>query len=141
MSTLLIALLLGPLFQQPTPPAGDPVLGATQYTAKLCMDCHGDDAEGGYGPDLAGGRGLTLAQFKHAIRKPWGRMSAWTPEQLPDENIANIYAWVKTKSMVAEPGEWHWRRAPATAPRAQQLYMNTLGCGQCHEPEALRVRN
>ena len=140
MSTLLIALLMAPLLQA-EPPVGDPVAGERAYVGKLCQDCHGDNAEGGYGPDLAGGRGLTLDQFKHAIRKPWGRMSAWTEEQLPDADIVNIYAFAKSKPRVAEPGEWHWRRAPASAPFGQQLYMNTFGCGQCHEPEAARVRN
>ena len=46
-----------------------------------------------------------------------------------------MYAFVGTKPPVPEPGEWRWRRAPETAPVGQRLYMNTAGCGQCHEPE------
>ena len=62
-------------------------------------------------------------------------MLAYTEEQLPDQRIADLYAFLRTKPPVQEPGEWHWRPAPETAPLGQQLYMQTAGCGQCHEPE------
>ena len=137
MKPVLIVLLMLPVLQAERAEAqpGDPQAGAGQWGAKLCRNCHGDEAEGGFGPDLAGGRGLTLGQFRHAIRQPWGRMLVYTEEQLPDQSIADLYAFVQTKPKVQEPGEWHWGPAPATAPLGQQLYMQTAGCGQCHEPE------
>jgi mono/diheme cytochrome c family protein len=46
---------------------GDPEAGARASDA-MCDNCHGPDAEGGFGPDLAGG--LTLDQFRRAIRRP-----------------------------------------------------------------------
>lgn len=101
----------------------------------FCDNCHGKDAEGGFGPDLAGGRGLTVDQFRRAIREPWGIMPALNERQLSDQAVAEVYAFVQTKPKVSEPGVWHWARAPTTAPLGQQLYMNTAGCGQCHEPE------
>ena len=101
----------------------------------MCDNCHGPDAEGDFGPDLAGGRGLTLDQFRRAIRRPWEVMPTFNEDQLSDQGVADVYAFVGTKPRVPEPGEWHWRRAPETAPVGQQLYMNTAGCGQCHEPE------
>ena len=134
MRPLLIALLMLPVLQAERAEAqtGDPELGAAVWRGKFCYFCHGDEAEGGFGPDLAG-RGLTLGQFRHAIRQPWGRMLAYTEEQLPDQSIADLYAFVQTKPKVQELGEWHW--GPAPAPLGQQLYMQTAGCGQCHEPE------
>jgi mono/diheme cytochrome c family protein len=116
------------------------VAGAGRFFApdgepRGCGWCHGTKAEGGYGPDLAGGRGLTWEQFRRAVRKPWGAMPAYTEEQLPDSALADVFAYIKAQPKVSEPGEWHWRRAPATAPLGQQISMNTLGCGQCHEPE------
>ncbi len=101
----------------------------------FCDNCHGKDAEGGFGPDLAGGRGLTVDQFRRAIRTPWGIMPALNERQLSDQAVAEVYAFVQTKPKVSEPGVWHWARASTSAPLGQQLYMNTAGCGQCHEPE------
>lgn len=100
-----------------------------------CGWCHGVRAEGGFGPDLAGGRGLTWAQFKRAVRQPWGIMPRYTEEQLPDAALADVYAFIKAQPRVTEPGPWYWRKAPPTAPLGQQLAVNVLGCGQCHEPE------
>ena len=136
MRPLLIALLMLPVLQAERAEAqtGDPESGAAVYRGTLCYFCHGDDAEGGFGPDLAG-RGLTLDQFRHAIRQPWGRMLAYNEEQLSDQSVADLYAFLRTKPSVQEPGEWHWKPAPATAPLGQRLYMQTVGCGQCHEPE------
>ena len=87
-----------------------------------------------------GGRGSTFEQFKHPIRKPWGVMLAFTERQLPDQGIADIYAFVMTKPKVAEPGHWHWPAAPASAPYGQRVYMQVVGCSQCHEPENKFVR-
>jgi mono/diheme cytochrome c family protein len=137
MHMLLIALLMAPLTQEPAAaaPKGDPAAGQQPFRAKLCYMCHGENGEGGFGPDIAGGRGLTFDQFRRAIRKPWGVMLAYTEQQLTDQNIADIYAMMLTKPKVQQPGEWHWRPAPANAALGQRLYMQTVGCGQCHEPE------
>ena len=92
-------------------------------------------------PRVASGRtslaagDLTLDQFRRAIRRPWEVMPTFNEDQLSDQGVADVYAFVGTKPRVPEPGEWHWRRAPETAPGGQQLYMYTAGCGQCHEPE------
>lgn len=137
MRMILVLFLTLPMLQVERAEAqvGDPQAGAGMWRAKLCRNCHGDEAEGGFGPDLAGGRGLTPEQFKHAVRQPWGIMAGLNEQQLSDQGVADVYAFLQTQPKVGEPGEWHWRRAPATAALGQQLYMNTVGCGQCHEPE------
>jgi mono/diheme cytochrome c family protein len=139
MKILLVALLLMPLNlaqAQGTPsPSGDAKAGQSSYRGYLCYFCHGDAAEGGFGPDLAGGRGLSLEQFKKQMRQPWGVMLAYTEAQMPDSAVANLHAYFKSLPPATELGEWHWRAAPASSPIGQRLYMNTLGCGQCHEPE------
>ncbi|MGE0406581.1 MAG: cytochrome c [Candidatus Korobacteraceae bacterium] len=142
MHALLIALLFAPLLQQPDamPPAGDSQSGAAQWRVKFCANCHGRSAEGGFGPDLAGGRGLTWEQFRHTVRKPWGVMLTYTEQQLPDQALADIYAFLKTQQKPAEPGHWHWPAAPASAPYEQRVYMQVAGCSQCHEPENKMAR-
>ena len=45
--------------------------GKKQWAVAMrCNSCHGANAEGGYGPDLAG-RGLSVEQFRRAVREPW----------------------------------------------------------------------
>ena len=100
MKTLLVALLLMPLNlaqAQGTPsPSGDAKAGQSSYRGYLCYFCHGDAAEGGFGPDLAGGRGLSLEQFKKQMRQPWGVMLAYTEAQMPDSAVANLHAYFKS---------------------------------------------
>ena len=111
---------------------GDPQRGATEFRA--CINCHGGNAEGGFGPDLAG-TGLGWTAFRRAVRRPWGIMPAFREQQKPDQALADIHAYLKTLPPTVALGEWHWRKAPETAPLGQRLYMNFAGCGQCHEPE------
>ncbi|MEQ1898655.1 MAG: cytochrome c [Vicinamibacterales bacterium] len=134
---LLVVLAGGPASAQ-TAPKGDPVAGAKAWGVaggRMCTFCHGENAEGGFGPDLAGGRGLTFDLFKKLVRKPYGIMPAYTEQRLPDQMVADIWAFLIAKPAAKELGTWHWRQAPASAPLGQRLYMGTVGCGQCHEPE------
>ncbi len=131
-------LLIAGVASAQTPPKGDPVAGAKAFGlvgGRMCQFCHGDNAEGGFGPDLAGGRGLTFDLFKKFIRKPYGVMPAYTEQRLSDQMVADIWAFVLSKPVATEMGKWHWPQAPASAPLGQRLYIGTMGCGQCHEPE------
>lgn len=136
MQTFLLALMMAaPLTQAPSAePVGNPEAGNGPFRAKLCYFCHGENGEGAFGPDLAGGRGLTFDQFKKSIRQPWGVMLAYNEQQLPDQQIADIYALMKTKPKGQPMQHWHWPQPPASAPIGQRIYIN-MGCGQCHEPE------
>ena len=68
-----IALVVtGTLAPEARAQTGNPEAGARSWDA-MCDNCHGPDAQGGFGPDLAGCRGLTLDQFRRAIRRPWGQ--------------------------------------------------------------------
>ena len=143
MHLMLAALFLVPLAQAPAQagsdaaPPGNPSAGASSFrpVGVRCGFCHGSNGEGAYGPAIAGGRGLTWEQFKHAVRKPYGMMPGFNEQQLPDQMLADILAFIKTLPPApVQQNEWHWRRAPATAPLGQRLYVE-FGCGQCHEPE------
>jgi mono/diheme cytochrome c family protein len=113
-------------------PQGDVQRGATEWGR--CVNCHGPQAEGAFGPSLAG-VGLSWMAFRKAVRQPWGIMPMFTERQKSDQALADIYAHLKTLPRPTMLGEWHWRKAPPTAPLGQRLYMNFAGCGQCHEPE------
>jgi mono/diheme cytochrome c family protein len=113
--------------------AGRADAGKTFWNAQMCQYCHGVQAEGAWGPDLAG-RGLTEAQIRHALRQPYGLMPAYTETQVSDQTIANLEAFFATLPRAEQFGPWRWRNPPDDAPEGQRL-QSAFGCGQCHEPE------
>ena len=134
---------------------GDIAAGRDRWNEQECAFCHGIYAQGGYGPDLAG-LGLTFEQFKRQVRQPWGAMPRWSEQQLPDQELANLYAYFTSLPRVEKPGvvppglppDLPSRRlganniglparitAPANAPLGQRYSLNTAGCGQCHGAE------
>jgi len=139
MNAILFALVLLPLLQsESNAPVGNAEAGKTTWTSLppttgWCRNCHGDKGEGGYGPDLAG-RGLSFAQFKRAVRTPWGVMAAYTERQVSDQTLADFYAFLMSLPKVAEPAEWREPAPPPDAPPGQILLI-TNGCGQCHQRE------
>lgn len=113
-----------------TAPAGTAEAGKGFWDAQWCQRCHGANAEGGYGPDLAG-RGLTFEQAFRAIRQPWGVMPAYTTQQVSDQTVADLVAYFNSLPARAEPGPWR-TKVPSGAPLGQRLLVETAGCGQCH---------
>jgi uncharacterized repeat protein (TIGR01451 family) len=114
-------------------PAGKADAGKAFWQAQMCQYCHGAQAEGAWGPDLAG-RGLSEAQIKHALRQPYGLMPAYTETQVSDQTIVNLQAFFATLPKAEQLGPWRWQSPPADAPEGQRL-QSAFGCGQCHEPE------
>ncbi len=128
MNAILIAMLLLPLAQGP---AGDVAAGKTLWTTNnACSNCHGNNGEGMFGPDLAGHQ-LTPAQFMRAVRQPWGVMPRFTPEKnFSDQDVANLAAYMGSLPKVAAPGNWRTPIPPNASDRQAILIAN--GCGQCH---------
>ena len=76
---------------------GDANAGAQAWVAKSCAGCHGANAEGGIGPKLAG-TPLPFDTVKNTIRNGKGAgMPKLSADQVSDADIANIYAWLKSK--------------------------------------------
>jgi mono/diheme cytochrome c family protein len=94
-----------------------------------CRACHGNAGEGAFGPALAG-RGLSAAEFRQAVRKPWGIMPAFTEDQVSDSDLANFAVYFAGLPKAAEVAPW---RVPM--PDDAKLGQKTaiaLGCAQCH---------
>jgi mono/diheme cytochrome c family protein len=144
MRTLLVVMLLLPLVQTESgQPAGDVQAGKAFWerpaaTTLYCRSCHGDKGQGAFAPDLAH-RGLSVEQFKRAVRQPWGIMPAFTEQQMTDQNIADLAAYFDSLPKAAKPGEW-LTPMPANAPLGQQLLIAGAGCGQCHTPTLGEMR-
>jgi mono/diheme cytochrome c family protein len=136
MKKLLAALLLLPLtqtgaFAQGAAPAGDAAAGKMVWEAptSACKNCHGQDGQGAFGPDLAG-RGLSFQEFRQAVRKPWGIMPAFVETQFSDKQLADMTSYFGSLQKVSETGPWR-TEVPAGAPLGQETLVN-MGCGQCH---------
>ncbi len=139
MSTWLVALLLlVPMLQAEPVPAGKADAGKVFWQGQMCSFCHGTAGEGGWGPDLAG-RALSVAQFKRALREPWGLMPAYTDTQVSDQSIADLHAFLTGLPRVEKLAPPRWRHPPPGAPEGQRL-QSAYGCGQCHGPEMLVPR-
>src|ERR1700741_1912611 len=103
---LLTVLAAAPPYAQtPDAPQGDARKGATEFAA--CANCHGHQAEGGFGPDLAG-RDLEWITFRKAVRQPWGVMPAFKEQLKSDQALADIRAYLNSLPRTTELGEWHW---------------------------------
>ena len=115
-----------------TQPAGDPANGKAVFAFgnTSCTNCHGLEAQGGWGPDLAG-RGITYDRAIMAIRNPVWKMPAFVPSQLSDKEILDMVAYWNTLPVAQAIGRWR-TEAPVDAPRGQQLAVNIVGCAQCH---------
>src|SRR5262245_15817029 len=94
MTRFFIALLMLPLAHGTALAQGNAQAGKALWDgpATQCRNCHGNNGEGAFGPDLAG-RKLTAAQFTHAVRRPWGIMPAFIASQVSDAEIANLVAY------------------------------------------------
>ena len=76
---------------------GMPSRGSGAY-AHNCQGCHGERAAGGLGPRLAQNGILTNeGAFWETVLYGRGPMPAWAGV-LPDQDIADIHAWLKTLS-------------------------------------------
>ena len=95
-----------------------------------CRDCHGNNGEGGFGPDLAG-RQLSIEQFKQAVRKPWGVMPSFTEQQVNDEQLANFVAYLAGLPRLSQPAAWKVALS-AQAKQGDVFLTGAYGCTQCH---------
>ena len=98
-----------------------------------CRLCHGVEAEGGFGPALAGHR-LSPTQFLKAVREGAGSMPAFVPDKnLTDQQVGQIAAYLASLPKVSPASTTWYTRVPPLATVRQKLMISS-GCGQCHGP-------
>jgi mono/diheme cytochrome c family protein len=76
-------------------PKGDPVHGKKVYVADGCWQCHGYQGQGGAAPKLAPNPMPYEALYRQ-LRKPRARMPVYTHVTTPDQDVADIYAYLQT---------------------------------------------
>ena len=72
-----------------------PSRGAELFVANGCQVCHGDTGEGIVGPTIAQ-TGLDIHGVLSQYRQPRGVMPRQTAEDVPPEDIADIWSWLQT---------------------------------------------
>jgi mono/diheme cytochrome c family protein len=97
MLALVFAVAHHAAAQTPGEPQGDAASGGKLFVDRACWQCHGLAAQGGgiAGPRLAG-RVQVWAAFAAYVRRPTEEMIPYTPNVLSDEELADIFAWLRS---------------------------------------------
>ncbi|MEI9892071.1 MAG: cytochrome c [Caulobacteraceae bacterium] len=95
LSVAFAALAAGAAFAQTAAPKGDAAHGYKIYVADGCWQCHGYQGQGGAGPKLAPNP-LPYDAIFGQLRKPRGTMPVYTHVTTPDQDVADIYAYLQT---------------------------------------------
>jgi ubiquinol-cytochrome c reductase cytochrome c subunit len=93
----LLVFLAGSAFAQDAP-QGDVKRGHAAFLKYQCYTCHGTVGQGadrGAGPKLAPNP-FPWAGFEFQVRTPRQDMPAYRRQHLPDQDLADIYAYVRT---------------------------------------------
>ena len=76
----------------PSAGAGDAQTGRSVFRASGCTTCHGEEGVGtDRAPALAG---HTAAEVRAQVRDPEGRMSAYGPDRISEQELADLVAFV-----------------------------------------------
>ena len=76
-------------------PAGNAEHGKQLWNDYFCYACHGSDGQGGAGAKIAPNP-PNFNRVRSYVRKPTGAMPPYISKSLPDQDLADIYAYLKT---------------------------------------------
>ena len=89
-------LLLTMFVLAQTQPAGNVENGKKLFTKHDCYWCHGTAGQGGSAGARIGGTALSLQGVMRYVRQPAGAMPAFTDKVLTDQELTDIYAYLKS---------------------------------------------
>ncbi len=130
----------------PPPPTNTPALVAGIYIPNLekgqaawneaqCSACHGPLGLGGIGPQLAA-TNLAYDNFLHVVRTAIPPKPAYSVDQLPDQAVYDIYAWVRTQVPPQQALAPSVGPATNETPSLEEMRSMTIwtcrGCDTCH---------
>ena len=94
---LLLLLAAVPLLAAPqTTPSGNAEKGKQLFLKQNCYYCHGTSGQGGRDGARIAQTSLNLQGLMRYVRKPTGGMPAFTEKILSDQELTDIYAYLKS---------------------------------------------
>jgi mono/diheme cytochrome c family protein len=83
------------------PPAGNAQNGKKLFMSDGCYECHGQQGQGAAqtGAARIGPPQLSYEGFQNYVRSPKNQMPPYTAKALPDQDLADIYAFLKSIPM------------------------------------------
>ena len=85
------------------PPPGDAERGKAAFLRVGCYTCHGFEGQGVPGKKLAPNP-LPYPAFSNFVRTSPGEMPTFTPQVLPEQDLADIHAYLRSKPASPNPG-------------------------------------
>jgi mono/diheme cytochrome c family protein len=132
---------LSPVQARPVPQAGNVANGQKVFSAQKCESCHGMKGEGGAGD--AGGPQIApppvaLPMFIDTVRNPKDPMPAFSPKEVSDAELTDVYAFLKSMGAPAapqpSPQSNGGQAGTGNAANGKKIYMSA-GCYECHDIE------
>jgi mono/diheme cytochrome c family protein len=84
------------LAQSQSTSSGNADNGKHLFQSKGCWECHGFAGQGGRDGARIGATSLTLQGVIRYVRKPAGAMPAFTDKVITDQELTDIYAYLKS---------------------------------------------
>ena len=81
---------------QSAPSTGNIDNGKKQYLRAGCWECHGYAGQGGRDGARIADTALSSAQLKRYVRKPTGAMPAYIDKVMTDQELADLWAYLKS---------------------------------------------
>jgi len=103
MKVILIAVGIFAFAQ--SAPAGDTARGKRVFEKDGCYECHGYAGEGGRDGARIAQTTMPAPAFTRYVRRPSGAMPAFTQKVLSDQELADIYAYLKSLPAAKSAGE------------------------------------
>jgi len=99
MKTILVILMMA----AQTPPAGNAGNGQKLFMKENCYYCHGTAGQGGRDGARIAQTALNVQGVIRYVRKPTGGMPAFTEKILTDQQLTDIYAYLKSLPAAKAP--------------------------------------
>ena len=96
MQKLLLAALLLTALVRAQDPAGNAEAGKRLYMKNGCYQCHGTVGQGTIAGARIGPPPLSAQGLIRYVRRPAGQMPAFTEKVMPDQELTDVYAFLKT---------------------------------------------
>lgn len=106
MKKLILALALAvpaAAMAQSAAPSGNAEKGRQMFLKQNCYYCHGTAGQGGRDGARIAQTALNLQGMMRYVRKPAGAMPAFTEKILSDQDLTDIYAYLKSLPAAKTP--------------------------------------